>query len=271
MSLSKSTKSLIASWLPAPLLVRYRVFRYRIRKAQLAADEPELRLLSAFGGTGNFVDVGANIGGWSIRAAKLFRQVFAFEPDRNVSALLGATMPSNVLVYPVALSDHSGMAQLAVPLVNGEEVTTRASLQTDANPGFSEIHREVALATLDSYHLPDIAAIKIDVEGHEASVLDGASETIARERPVLIVEVEERHHRGRSHEVFDRLLRQGYVCRFVRDNRLNQFDIAMIGELQPVDQEPEVGCKHANYINNFIFVPQERSQILSTMTKLLAS
>jgi len=261
---------MIVSWLPAPILVKYRVFKYQVRKAQRSADEPELRLLSAFRGTGNFIDVGANIGGWSIRAAKLFRQVFAFEPDRNVSALLRATMPANVIVYPIALSDHSGTAQLAVPVLDGREVATRASLQSGANPGFSEIHREVPLATLDSYQLRDIAAIKIDVEGHEASVLDGAAETIARERPVLIVEVEERHHRGRSHEVFDRLLRQGYVCKFVRDNRLNQFNITMIRELQPVEMKPEVGLKHAKYINNFIFVPQERSQILLTMAKSLA-
>ena len=245
--------------------------RYRIRKTHRSANEPELGLLSALGESGNFVDVGANIGCWSIRAAKLFQQVFAFEPDRNVSVLLRATMPANVLVYTVALSDHSGTAQLSVPLINGKEVATRASLQNGANPGFLEIRREVPTATLDSYQLRNIAAIKIDVEGHEASVLDGATETIARERPVLIVEVEERHHRGRSHEVFDRLLRQDYVCQFVRDNRLNQFNTTMIDELQPIEREPEVGIKHANYVNNFIFVPRERSQIFCTMAELLAS
>lgn len=262
---------MIASWLPSSVLARYRVFKYQIRKAQQSADEPELKLLPAFGGDGNFVDVGANIGSWSIRAAKLFRQVFVFEPDKNVSALLRATMPGNVVVHAVALSDHSGVAQLSVPLLDGKEVATRASLQSDANPGFSEVRREVSTATLDSYRLHGISVIKIDVEGHEAFVLDGAKETIARERPVLIVEVEERHHPGRSHEVFDRLLRQDYVCRFIRDNRLNQFDTTMITELQPVEMEPEVGFKHANYVNNFVFIPQERSQILATMAGLLAS
>lgn len=265
LSMSKPIKSTISSWIPAPLLLRYRTW-----KARRCANEPELRLLSAFGGRGSFVDVGANIGAWSITGAKLFAQVHAFEPDRSLSTLLRSTMPANVLVHPVALSDHSGMARLAVPFVNGNEVTSRASLESGANPGFSEVYREVELTTLDSYQLRDIAVIKIDVEGHEGSVLDGAAATIARERPTLIIEIEERHHRGHSHEVFDRLLRQGYVCQFVRGNRLSSFDITMISQLQPVEMEPEIGIKYSGYINNFIFVPQERSQILLTMAKLLA-
>jgi hypothetical protein len=44
----------------------------------------------------------------------------------------------------------------------------------------------------------------------------------------------------------------------------------MISQLQPVEMEPEIGIKYSGYINNFIFVPQERSQILLTMAKLLA-
>jgi FkbM family methyltransferase len=250
--------------------MRYRVFRYQVRKAQRSANEPELRLLSAFAGRGTFVDIGANIGAWSIKAAGLFTQVYAYEPDENVSALLQATAPANVQVHSVALSNRSGTAQLAVPVLDGKELATRASLERGANPGFTEIRRDVMLATLDSQQLHDIAVIKIDVEGHEAFVLDGAAETIARERPVLIVEIEERHHRGRSREVFDRLLDRGYACRFVRDNRLHPFDISMIEELQPVEMEPEFGFKHAGYVNNFIFVPEERSQLLRPMADALA-
>ncbi len=270
MRLSKSIKAAIASLIPASLLTRYRIFRYQVRKAQRSADEPELRLLSAFAGCGNFVDIGANIGAWSIRAAGLFPQVYAFEPDENVFALLQATAPANVRVHSIALSNRSGISQLAVPVVDGKELATRASLEKGANPGFTEIHRDVALATLDSQQLRDIAVIKIDVEGHEAFVLDGAAETITRERPVLIVEIEERHHRGRSREVFERLLSRGYACQFVRDNRLHPFHISMIEGLQPVEMEPEFGFKHAGYINNFIFVPEERSQLLHTMADALA-
>lgn len=264
MGTNKPIKSMISSLIPASLLARYRA-----RKARQSANEPELRLLSAFGGSGAFIDVGANIGTWSIRGAKLFPKVYAFEPDRNLTALLRSTMPANVLIYSVALSDHSGTAQLAVPFVNGKEVTSRASLESSANLEFSEIYREVALTTLDSYQLRNIAVIKIDVEGHEGLVLDGAAETIARERPVLIVEIEERHHRGHSQEVFDRLLRHDYVCQFVRGNRLSPFDITMIDELQAAEMQPEIGLKDAGYINNFIFVPQERRQILLTMAELL--
>ena len=236
---------------------------------QRSANEPELRLLSAFAGCGNFVDIGANIGAWSIKAAGLFPKVYAFEPDKSVSALLQATAPPNVLVHSIALSNRSGVAQLAVPVIDGKEVATRASLERGANPGFAEIRRDAVLATLDSQQLRDIAVIKIDVEGHEAFVLDGAVDTIARERPVLIVEIEERHHRGRSNEVFDRLLSRGYTCQFVRNNRLHPFLISMIEELQPVEMEPEFGFKQDGYINNFIFVPEERRQLYRTMADAL--
>lgn len=231
--------------------------------------EPELQLLSALRKNGCFIDIGANVGTWSKRAARIFRLVYAFEPDDRLAAQMRKSMPSNVHIHTVALSDRIGTGRFAIPVFDGEELTTRASLETGANPGFAEVFRDVRLTTLDSLRLKDIAAIKIDVEGHEGAVLDGASETIVRERPVVIVEIEERHHPGQSYSIFDRLKRHGYICCFIRDQELNLFEIEKMHELQPAGFIPPIGEKPAGYVNNFIFLPFEQRDISSAIAKEL--
>jgi hypothetical protein len=147
-----------------------------------------------------------------------------------------------------------------------KEITSRASLEPGANPGFSEIVREVSTMTLDSFDFRPIAVIKIDVEGHEGSVLDGAARTIAQERPVLVVEIEERHHPGLSAQIFERILRKDYACFFLDAGRLKQFTSETIMQLQPVGAVPSIGRRMRGYVNNFIFVPAEKQ---STITKTL--
>jgi len=51
----------------------------------------------------------------------------------------------------------------------------------------------VSLRRLDDYEFRDVSFIKIDVEGHEQRVIRGATETLERERPVILVEIEQRH------------------------------------------------------------------------------
>src|SRR5262249_56409692 len=51
------------------------------------------------------------------------------------------------------------------------------------------IRFEVEVRTLDSYGFTDVRVIKVDVEGGEMDVLEGARQTILRDRPALIVEL----------------------------------------------------------------------------------
>ncbi len=141
-----------------------------------------------------FFDVGANVGFFTILAARLVGEagtVVAFEPEsRNVDGLrdnVELNGFSNVVVVPVAVSSSSGDAQLRVP----HRATARL-LPRDHGSGSDS---RVATTSIDDFvaRRPGLspAVIKIDVEGHEAEVIRGMRETLQRCRPIVLCEL---HH-----------------------------------------------------------------------------
>lgn len=263
--MSSIAKRILKSFLPPSLLLRAQV-----RSAMRGSAEAEVKMLPVLARTGSFLDVGANRGAWTGPAARAFGQVHAFEPVAELAAALRTVAPANVVVHELALSDHAGRAAFGIPVHAGRLLTFRATLEAQANVGFQELKREVTLATLDSLELRAVDAIKVDVEGHEAAMLDGAWRTIERERPTLIVEIEERHHAGGSEAIIDRITARGYVCTFVRDGRLEQYRSGTISDLQPDALVPGPGYKADAYINNFIFSPLERAGEMAAMQRVLA-
>ena len=247
----KVIKSLARRVVPYHLIRRYSLAR--------AVPEPELRGLSRIGGSGCFIDVGANYGLWSWPAAKHFKHVYAFEPITALAALLKETLPSNVDVHAIALSDRSGEAVIETPIVGGNSIYALASLERHANGDLPTVPSEVSLRTLDELDIHNVDAIKIDVEGHEESTLRGARATIDRERPVLVVEIEERHHKGKTEEIIAELVARNYSAFYLK-NGLQAYEPGSIGELQkgPVYIEE---AKNPAYINNFIFIPNEKAQL----------
>jgi FkbM family methyltransferase len=247
----KPIKSLAKRVVPYYLIRRYSLAR--------AVPEPELRGLSRLGGPGCFIDVGANYGEWSWFAARHFKHVHAFEPIATLAALLKKTLPRNVDVHAIALSDRQGRAVLETPLVAGDQIYALASLEKNANGEVPTTASDVQLRTLDELEIHNVDAIKIDVEGHEDSTLRGARATIERERPVLVVEIEERHHLGRSEEIIASLVARDYSAFYLKGG-LRSYEAGTIGELQkgPVF---EADRKNPDYINNFIFIPNEKPQL----------
>jgi FkbM family methyltransferase len=134
-----------------------------------------------------FVDVGAHLGTYSYSLSKMAR-VEAFEPSPECCARLRAW--SRASVHEIALSDSAGTANLYTPIKGGR---LALGLATVANKIPHSRVDVVRTATLDSFDLHDVSLIKVDVEGHEAAVLRGARQTIGRELPALIVEMEIRH------------------------------------------------------------------------------
>jgi FkbM family methyltransferase len=143
------------------------------------------------------IDIGANLGEWTVPLARAVGpggRVLAAEPAPRSAAALEATLAANALrhakVVPFAVSDHHGSAELAVPLVSSARVDTGTARLGAIAPEHS--FQSVCLRTLDSlvteYGFGRVDLIKIDVEGHERRVLDGAASTLERFRPTLVIE-----------------------------------------------------------------------------------
>jgi hypothetical protein len=90
-------------------------------------------------------------------------------------------------------------------------------------------------------------------------MLEGAWETIERERATLIVEIEERHHPGRSEQIIQRIASRGYRCWYMLDGRFEAFVAGEVARLQPDALAPSSTEKAPAYVNNFFFLPTERS------------
>lgn len=170
-------------------------FRYTTLATYLLRDtlEPELHYIQKFIRPGDvFVDVGANIGLFSLKVSPLAGRVVAVEPGVAASTLLAENIAlngfSNVTIVRKALSDAEGKAVLHHnPL--GDDPQAFSLI----NDGRSVEGEQVEITTLDvlsrDLALPRVDIIKIDVEGAESMVLAGGQEVLATSKPVVIFEI----------------------------------------------------------------------------------
>jgi FkbM family methyltransferase len=150
---------------------------------------------------GTAVDVGAWYGPWTARLLGLADRVVTIEPNPALAKLVRARFPATQIVEAAA-SDRVGTARLWLP-AGGRGAEGVASLE---HP--SERSITVRRVTIDSLGLTDVRFIKMDIEGHEAAALRGAEQTIRRDAPLLLCELETRHQR--IEEVIDTLAAWGY-------------------------------------------------------------
>ena len=126
------------------------------------------------------LDIGANVGLWSRDLVDNFAKVVAFEPvavfreclEKNVSG-------ANFFISPLALGDHDTQATMII---------------TEGNSGHSHLDPatlgtgDVQVVKLDNLNIEDADYIKIDCEGYEYRVLQGAEQTVKRCRPIMVIE-----------------------------------------------------------------------------------
>lgn len=223
--------------------------RYKAAK-ELWKGEVEVKLLPFLvDRTRNSVDAGANKGTYSYFMARLSQHVYAFEPNPKMFDILKKTASNKITVSPIALSNRSGSATLRVPMsASGGYSNQGASLSaTKVSGRFAPV--EVATQRLDEFNLKNIGFLKIDVEGFEQEVLEGGRETIGRDKPVLLIEMEERHNKVPIEQSLAAVLKLGYSGLFF------DRDIRSLRSLDSFHPDKHHRKPEGSYIFNFIFIP----------------
>ena len=236
---------------PLHLPVRYYAARFR------GTLEFEATILSRLVDKGlRGIDIGAHHGLYTYALARWCGCVEAFEPDPFSAQTIQWWGSPKVTVHEIALSDFSGTAMLNVPVVGGRVERAWAKLE--------DVHGQhesltVSVRRLDDYEFRDVSFIKIDVEGHEQRVIRGATETLQRERPVILVEIEQRHLGSVPIEtVFKQFEALGYMGGFYWDNGFLSLKEFSIEHHQILPAQESVRCskgKPPGYVSNFIFRP----------------
>lgn len=249
------------TWTP-PTTLRERIKRAvfnprqelkRVISRELRKGEPELRLLpDLVDPERTAVDVGANRGVWTHQMAALCPRVYAFEPNPKMFAILNAARPANAVTRQIALSDRSGVADLNIPRSARGYSNQHASLETGWIGGKTFGVVQVTTARLDDLDVEPCGFIKIDVEGHEAAVIAGAAGLIERDRPTLLIELEERHSDRPVEQSIADIQALGYDAFVFKDGALRGI------EAFDPDADHRAAVETGRYIFNFVFKPRKR-------------
>lgn len=156
------------------------------------------------------LDVGANVGYFTALLAARARRVIAFEPHpRTVDRLRANTRRwsnCSIIVHESAVSDVTGVARLVEPF----DFAHKSGTPHMAGESPVDGHRsyEVKTTRLDEL-LGDesVGVLKLDAEGHELAVLEGALEALGQRR---IRDILFESHDALPTSVSERLVRCGY-------------------------------------------------------------
>ena len=182
-----------------------------------------------------FLDVGANVGYFTIRVADAFEQVIAVEPNRSIAEVLRSNLVlndiNNAAVYECAIFSRDGLSKIFLRGASSQLVDLG-----DPKSPYPHLHRikriqAVCLRTLDtvlSAIEPSVSIFaKLDAEGAELEILKGAEKTLRR-RSMWLIELHEHVYDGlrdRRELIANRMRQHGHrIVMTLRDN-------------EPLDQE----------------------------------
>ena len=223
--------------------------------------EHELQVLGRLISTGDWVlDVGANIGTHTVffaRAVGRKGRVVAIEPQSTVQHVLHANIAlndfENVRVVAAACGAERGKVRAPVFALGDKRNVGGYSLSAVGSSTES-----VDVVTVDSLKLKRCHLIKIDVEGAEQDVLQGAHATIARLRPLLWVE---NNDEAQSASLISRLRALGYALHWHFDTRFNPRNFRGAAE--------NIFAKARRPSSNLLCVPVEESDRWREVTDTL--
>ncbi len=213
-------------------------------------------------------DIGAHKGAytyWIRKKVGNMSKILAIEPQpllfdylETVKDLFGW---DNVILMDCAVSDKDTEGVITVPGKPGE-ISQGARIDDQGIIHEKQACHEikVRIRSIDSLVQETglkPRLVKIDVEGHEFSVLRGMEETLKSIKPLIILECEARHIKDFTvFDVFNFLIERGYKGFYLKEgkkNRIETYDI----EKEQLSYFKENKRLDYNYINNFIFEPEE--------------
>jgi FkbM family methyltransferase len=209
--------------------------------------------------SGTAIDIGANVGAYSQLLLEAgFRSVIAVEPHPDhavgLQALVAEHSP-HLTVIQSAVGRMAGSADLHF----SQSATSHASLAPHMQRipyVHDEEHVAIEVMTLDelveSHNIRDIDLLKIDVEGEEMSVLEGARRTL-KESPPRFIQIEYNQHQlisGHSMHDFAEVL-DGFRCVQLLP------DLLGAREVDPIDPLSNIYA-----YSNFVFVRDDRDLFL---------
>ena len=214
------------------------------------------------------IDVGAHIGGVSHLLAPRHDLVVALEPNvRAVRRLMWLDLP-NLVVLTAAAGRQPGVQDLHLPIRHNRSIAALGTLvETALPPGAADVER-TAVVSLDTLGLLDVDFLKVDVEGFEQEVLEGAVDVLTRDRPAILVESEQRHRLGAPAAVGSLLGSIGYEGLFVYDGEVERFEDFRADVHQAVPPGLS-GAIDERYVSNFVFV--QASEIPTWRDRLAAA
>ncbi len=228
--------------------------------------EPEIRLLRHLVAPDKAaVDVGANNGVYTFWLRRYALRVIALDPNPDCCSLLSRSFDDRVHVVNAACSDRAGSAELRIPCKDGNINAYRGSIDTGVDFNSETLGIQVATTPLDALVEEPVGFIKIDVEGHEVSVLSGARTVFGNQRPVALVEAEERHKPGTVESVLAYFHQLAYAGFFLYEKQILPVDV-----FDPDRHQSEAvagsGARPPGYANNFIFIPQENRAAMEILS-----
>ncbi len=242
----------------------------RIAQQELRAGEVETRIVPALCQPGKgMVDVGANHGVYTYLAQPHAEWVIAAEANPKLADFVNRWAGGKVRVVSSAISDERGSATLHVPLVNQVEWDGFGSLIAHERTDVPMSQIRVSKVRLDDLQLDSVGFVKVDVEGHEVEVVRGAKALIVRDRPNLLIEAEERHRAGSLDHLRAFFSSLNYRVFFLLDGRLAPIEEFAVATHQDPASLVDGAGRKGLYVNNFIFVPEEREADIRHQVSLL--
>lgn len=132
-----------------------------------------------------FIDVGANVGIWSLPMSKHFKKTVSYEPSKQNIECIKVNVPTGIDLREKAVADFAGEAEFHQAGKNcGDGKLIREGLNIS-------ISYKVPVVKLDDEDLTEVDLVKIDTQGWELDVLKGMKSIIENQRPWVMIEINE--------------------------------------------------------------------------------